>query len=179
MKSLKQIRSDAGLTQHELAELLGVSRSHLSLVEVSDRYLNGTAIMSLAQIKDLIKEKEIEIETLYNKCDIGKIIEEYNRCLNNCIRKRLTLEIRLQQMENDFAKARAVYIVYSHQKENNKEAVSYSVEKKLRNASSKIRASGKFQQELLRAQIRQLTAEEAGWSESLEEFSKIQPPMRT
>ena len=179
MKSLKTIRLKSGLSQYELAALLGVSRSQLSLAEKSDRKLNIQALLSVAEIDKVIREREIEIDSKYILNHSQGFIESLNTRLQKCIHRRLLLELRLNKMEADFKKAQAVYVLYSYFKENNPDDFQPTVELKLNKASFKILASGKFQQEQLREQIRQLSAEEGGLSECIAEFSKIQPNMKT
>lgn len=45
---IKQARLEAGLTQHELAELLGRDQSHISLIEGSQRRLDVVEFHQLA-----------------------------------------------------------------------------------------------------------------------------------
>jgi len=61
-KNIKQIREDKGITQDELARVLGVTSSNISQIENGDRGLNVKKADKLAQalgvtLNDLMREE--------------------------------------------------------------------------------------------------------------------------
>ncbi len=53
MSFLKTTRLALGLSQHGLAEILGISRSHLALAELGDREIPDEALLRLAKLKNV------------------------------------------------------------------------------------------------------------------------------
>ena len=51
MENIREIRKAIGLSQHELADMLGLSRSLLSLVETGQRHMPTSALLRLTQLR--------------------------------------------------------------------------------------------------------------------------------
>ena len=103
-----------GLTQLELAELLGISRTHLSMAEIGHRRLKPMAMLGVAHLEKysgtmerFSAESDPDMELVKQK--------EYLRItkLNYTYRIMLAKK-KLQNMEEGFNQANKAILLYTH-----------------------------------------------------------------
>ncbi|MFN8699719.1 MAG: helix-turn-helix domain-containing protein [Flavobacteriales bacterium] len=101
MENIREIRRAIGLSQHELADMLGLSRSLLSLVETGHRRMPTSALLRLTEMRISTEKNHAlvsEEENVAAEDDVHFIREEIQLRLDRAISLRENIQRELDDM---------------------------------------------------------------------------------
>lgn len=95
--NIKKMRQNKGLTQEQLADILGVSPAAVSKWEAKNTYPDITMLVPLAQVFDITLDELMQYDEVKTKLQIASILQEY---------KQMTVEGRWDEASNLITQAR-------------------------------------------------------------------------
>ena len=109
MKKVIDLRKQFGLTQEQLANYLGISRSTLNMYEQGQRSLSSGALLKLGRLeiaymaaKESRLQKIKEIKTFAASDNTARIINSLQQKVMECRRLAVVLEKRLQEARQQY-----------------------------------------------------------------------------
>lgn len=99
MHSLKQIREILGISQQELADYLGVTRTLYSMAETRKRSLPAFALLKISALV-IALNNDIPTRRLQKQTD--KDIKTMRSFIQTCTREAVLAKRQLQQLETDY-----------------------------------------------------------------------------
>ena len=133
-------RDFLGITQEQMAVILGISKSLLSMYELGKRDLPTHALVKLAALSNHVnntinkrKSSGVDKKTYSVKSVIiiNELITEYQL-------KLLKLERKLRKIEKDDQKAFAAFQVSLYEQANNKQINNFNIQRMKRQAERKL-----------------------------------------
>lgn len=162
MKSLKALRKELGMSQHDLSQFLGISRSHLAMSENGHRKLDSLTLIRLAHVDELTCEKKPGAGEIPVPAS-DKMIEFKERILfqkQKCLYRIAILERKLSRMRSTYEQASKQLHVFEFLLNEGVIEHQNWLRYKITKVTRLMYASGEAYQEQISNKIRILRAEE-------------------
>lgn len=111
MSSLKQIRELFNISQQQLADYIGVSRTLFSMAETRRRALPTAALLKLAELEISLQQ---HVQHKRDDPHPDKNMSAMNTYAKNCADAAITARRKLEELQNDYQRCMQVLAAVSY-----------------------------------------------------------------